>query len=161
MGPAGCGYNALYGDKPRAHLTVGTGQVLVPELGVAQAALSGARAELAAAGGLSEGSSYPRLVIDVLRVDELSRGVRVSDGQPQASAMSVAVVVRGRVFPAEGQDSTFDSGDLRRAVQAAGDVDPRADSSAYDVQLRAAAERAGRAAARSALGIPEPSDEAP
>jgi hypothetical protein len=42
-----------------------------------------------------------------------------------------------------------------------GDADPRVDSAVYDQAIRAAAERAGRAAARVAMGIPEPNDEAP
>lgn len=160
-GVSGCGYRAVYGQASASKFSVGSGQVLVPELGAPQAALSGARAELSAAGALGPADTFPRLTLDVLRVDELSRGVRVTAGQPQAAAMSVAVVVRGRLFPGEGQESTLDTGDLRRSVQLAGDADPRVDSAAYDAAVRAAAERAGRAAARAALGIPEPADETP
>ena len=137
------------------------GQVLVPETLAVQAAASGARAELASAGALASAEGYPRLVLDVLRIDELSRGIHVQDGQPRAGGMSVAVTVRGRVFRADGQEPALDSGDVRRAVQVAGDADPRADGAAYDEAVRAAAERAGRAAARFALGIPEAADEAP
>ena len=118
------------------------------------------RSELAAAGLLASGAQYPRLVIDVLRVDELSRGIHVQAGQPRAAGMSIALTVRGRIFRAENQEPTLDTGDLRRAVQLSGDADPRADSAAYDTALRSAAERAGRAIARVALGIPEPNDEA-
>jgi hypothetical protein len=65
------------------------------------------------------------------------------------------------VFAADSSEPLLDTGDLRRAAQETGDADPRVDGSAYDVALRAAAERAGRAAARAATGIPEPEDEAP
>ena len=75
--------------------------------------------------------------------------------------MSIAVTVRGRIFQNENQEPRLDTGDVRRSVQLTGDSDPRADSAAYDVALRAAAERAGRAVGRLALGIPEPSDETP
>ena len=119
------------------------------------------RSELAAAGVLANGGQFPKLVLDVLRVDELSRGIHVQAGQPHAAGMSVALTVRGRVFQAENQEPRFDSGDVRRSVQLSGDSDPRADSAAYDAALRSAAERAGHAVARMALGIPEPNDEAP
>jgi hypothetical protein len=123
--------------------------------------MSGARSELAASGLLASGGRGPRLVIDVLRVDEASRGIHVQGGQPVAAGTSVAVTVRGRVFQGEASEPTLDTGDLRRAVQLTGDADPRADGAAYDQALRAAAERAGKAVARVALGIPEPGDETP
>ena len=157
----GCGYRAVYAAPAGQRLSVQIGQTLVPEPLAVQAAASGARAELAAAGQLSNDSAFPHLVVDVLRADEGSRGIHVQAGQPQAAGMSIAVVVRARVFAADNQEPTFDSGDLRRAVQVTGDADPRADSAAYDTALRSAAERAGRAAARAALGFPEPADEAP
>ena len=75
--------------------------------------------------------------------------------------MGIAVVVRARVFDEDSQEPALDTGDVRRAAQETGDPDPHADSAAYDVALRSAAERAGRAAARAALGIPEPVDETP
>ncbi|MET0795197.1 MAG: hypothetical protein ABW061_27005 [Polyangiaceae bacterium] len=159
----GCGYQPLYAHPAGEHLAVQVGQVMIPEPLAAQSVASGARAELSAAGMLARGSDAPRLVLDVLRVDESSRGIHVQPGggQPAASGMSVAVTARGRVFRAGASDPELDTGDLRRAVQVAGDADPRADSAAYDEALRDAAERTGRAVARAALGIPEPVDEAP
>ena len=157
----GCGYRSVYAQPAGQRLSVQLGQILIPEPLVAQSAASGARAELAAAGLLGPGSEFPRLVIDVLRVDEVSRAIHVEAGHPVAGGMSIAVVVRGRVFAADNQESTLDTGDVRRAVQETGDSDPHIDSAAYDVALRAAAERVGRAVARAAQGIPEPGDEAP
>jgi hypothetical protein len=158
---AGCGYHSVYGQATSEKLSVQVGQVLIPESLAAQAAASGARSELAAVGLLASGSQFPRLVVDVLRVDELSRGIHVQDGQPRASGMSIALTVRGRIFQAENQEPRLDTGDLRRSVQVTGDADPRVDSAAYDTALRSAAEHAGRAVARAALGIPEPNDEPP
>lgn|GEM_PF-1101422 len=157
----GCGYHSVYGQPQSERLSVQVGQVLIPEPLAVQAAASGVRSELAAAGLLSSSAQFPRLVLDVLRVDELSRGINVQAGQPRAAGMSIALTVRGRVFQAENQEPRLDTGDLRRSVQLTGDSDPRADSAAYDAALRSAAERAGRAVARIALGIPEPNDEAP
>ncbi len=158
---AGCGYHSVYGHAASERLSVRIGQVLIPEVAAAQAAASGVRSELAAAGLLASGTQFPRLVLDVLRVDELSRGIQVQDGQPRASGMSIALTVRARVIQGENQEPRLDTGDVRRSVQLSGDSDPRTDSNAYDVALRAAAERAGRAVARMALGIPEPNDESP
>jgi len=158
---AGCGYHPVYARPTDQRLSVELGQVLIPEPLAAQSAASGARAELAAAGLLGSGSEFPRLVIDLLRVDEVSRAVHVEAGRPVAGGTSIAVVARGRVFDRDSQDPSLDTGDVRRAVQEAGDADPHVDSIAYDEALRSAAERAGRAVARAALSIPEPLDEAP
>jgi len=155
-----CGYQPVYGQSPGDRLSVQVGQVLIPEPLAAQAAATGVRSELAAAGRLANGSQLPRLLLDVLRVDELSRGIHVQAGQPRASGTSIALTVRGRLFRVESAEPSLDTGDLRRSVQMSGDSDPRADSSAYDVALRSAGERAGRAVARIVLGIPEPNDEA-
>jgi hypothetical protein len=110
---------------------------------------------------LEHGSDSRRLVIDLLRVDEVSRAIHVEAGRPAAGGMGIAVVVRARLFDQNSQEPVLDTGDVRRAVQEAGDQDPHVDSAAYDEALRSAAERAGRAVARAALGIPEPADEAP
>jgi len=160
---SGCGYRSLYGQPRAERLQVQVGQVLIPEALAVQSVASGARSELSAAGMLATGGDGPRLVVDVLRVDELSRGIHVQDGtsQPSAAGMSIAVTARGRVLRVGAPEPQLDTGDVRRAVQLSGDSDPRADSEAYDQAVRDAAERAGRAIARAALGIPEPADEAP
>ncbi len=159
---SGCGYHSVYAQPAGERLSVQVGQILIPGALAAQSAASGARAELSAAGMLASAAAAPRLVIDVLRVDELSRAIHVAEtGQPAAAAMSIALTARGRVFRAGIPDPQLDTGDVRRAVQVSGDADPRADSAAYDEAVRTAAERAGRAIARAALGIPEPADEAP
>ena len=158
---SGCGYHSVYAQPESARLSVQVGLVLVPEAAAAQSVASGARAELAGSGLLAGGNEGSRLLIDVLRVDEGSRGLHVESGKPVAGGMSVAVTARGRVFKGDAQEPVLDTGDVRRAVQVTGDADPRADSAAYDQCLRAAAERAGRAIARVAQGIPEPADETP
>jgi hypothetical protein len=156
-----CGYHALYGESKAARISVAAGQILTPDTNAEQAALSGARAELAAAGRLASGDEFPRLTIDLLRVDEVSRGIHVQTGQPAASGMGVAVVVRGRLVLASDQEPSVDTGDVRRALQTSGDADPRRDATVHDQAVRSAAERAGRAVARLAQGIPEPNDDAP
>ena len=161
---AGCGYHSVYAQPDSERLSVQMGQTLIPDALAAQSAASGARSELAASGLLASNGDFPRLVIDVLRVDEASRGAHVNASRssgPLAAGMSIAVTVRGRIFKAEAQEPALDTGDVRRAVQVNGAADPRVDSAAFDVALRSAAERAGRAVARAALGIPEAADETP
>ena len=158
---AGCGYRSVYAQPGTQHLSVQLGQILIPEPAAAQAVASGARDELATAGLLGTGADFPRMVLDILRVDEVSRGIHVEAGRPTAGGMSIAVLVRARVFASDSTEPIRDTGDVRRAVQETGDADPHADGAAYDIALRAAAERAGRAAARAAIGIPEPAEEAP
>lgn len=157
----GCGYHSVYGQPSAERLYVQVGQVLIPEPIAAQAAASGVRSELAAAGLLANSGQFPKLVLDVLRVDELSRGIHVQAGQPRAAGTSIALTVRGRVFQTDNQEARLDTGDVRRSVQVSGDSDARANSAACDVALRSAAEQAGRAVARMALGIPEPNDDPP
>lgn len=161
MSQSACGYQPVYAQPHALPISVAVGQVLVPNTNVAQAALAGARAELAAAGRLASGTEFPRLTVDILRVDEVSRAIHVQTGQPSAAGMGVAVVLRARLQETSEQEASLDTGDVRRAVQTSGDADPRVDGAIYDQALRSAAERAGRATARIALGIPEPADEQP
>ncbi len=158
-----CGYRSLYAHTEGERLAVQVGQVMIPETLAAQSVASGVRAELSAAGMLASGGAAPKLIVDVLRVDESSRAIHAQRdaNQPLAAGMSIAVTARGRVFQAGSPEPQLDTGDVRRAVQVSGAADPRTDSAAYDEAVRDAAERAGRAVARAALGIPEPSDEMP
>jgi len=157
----GCGYHAVYASAPADRLSVGLGQLLIPDTVAAQAALNGVRAEFAAAGRLADAAAYPRVMVDVLRVDELSRAIHVEGAAPRASGMSIGVTVRARLIEHPEQEPSSDSGDVRRAAVVTGYSDPRADRAAYELAVRAAAERAGKAAARILLGIPEPADESP
>ncbi|HEY0469875.1 MAG TPA: hypothetical protein VGC79_37070, partial [Polyangiaceae bacterium] len=59
---SGCGYRSVYGQAGTEQLSVQVGQVLIPEPIAAQAAASGVRSELAAAGLLASDARFPRLV---------------------------------------------------------------------------------------------------
>src|SRR6185295_13499307 len=113
---AGCGYRPAYGGEVTERLGVATGQVLVPDASAVQAVLAGARAELARAGALGDAGAFPRLSLDVLRVDELSSGIGNLGGSPVARGMAVAAVVRGRVLRAADAAAELDTGDLRRTA---------------------------------------------
>jgi hypothetical protein len=155
----GCGYHPAFSTVASERLGVVAGTVLVPDSGTLAAVIAGARSELERTGVLGPEATYPRLEVDVLRVDEVSSGVTAAGASPIARGMGVAVVGRGRVVREPGAAPESDTGDLRRTSFLAGDSDPRVDSTLYDAALRGAAERVGRDVAKAALGIPEPADE--
>lgn len=155
----GCGYRPAYGGGRTEQLGVAPGAVLIPDATAVQAALAGARSELARAGALGDAAAFPQLQLDVLRVDELSSGISAGAGAPVARGMGLAVVVRARLVRSPEAVPELDTGDIRRTAFVDGDPDLRADSALHDATLRSAAERAGRAAAHAILGAPEPGDE--
>jgi hypothetical protein len=159
-----CGYRAVYSaERPTQRLSVRVGAPRSPDLAAAEAAVSGARAELSSAGVLGADGTFPRLDVEVLRVDEVGTGVAESPRHgnvPEARGSGVAVVVRGLVYEQPGIVAR-DSGNVRRAEwvsSASGSADG---AMTYDAAVRAASRRAGRAVARRVLGIPEPANEAP
>ena len=157
---AACGYAPKYGSGREARLSVSPSPHRVAELDVVDATLDGARSELSRAGALSPGAGYPRLVIEVVRSDEVSTGIALSpDAGPLARGSGVAVVARGWVIPAPGASSERDTGDIRRIEHVSSHTDPRFDAAHYREALRVAAKAAGRALARRVLGEPEPADE--
>lgn len=162
---AGCGYAPAYGGQnARVSLSVVPAPPKVSDPGAIDAALSGARAELSRAGALRAGGGYPRMVVELLRIDELASGIAAA-AQPGGGALplargeSVGVVGRAWVLSAPGAEPTRDTGDVRRVEHAAGEADPRVDSLAHDSSVRAAAGELGRALARRVLGEPEPTVE--
>lgn len=117
--------------------------------------MAGARRELGRAGALKS-SGYPRLVVELVRVDETSAGIAAVADQPAARGSRVAVVVRGWVESSEGA-AERDTGDVRREERVAtAGVGP--DTQRNVQAVREAARAAGEAVARRVLGEPEPSD---
>ena len=160
---AGCGYHPVYGGAPPSvRLAVVSATNKVAEPVAIDAALDGARATLASEAALDSGSGYPRLVVEVLRIDEVGRGLFAEPGatQPVGSrGAGIAVTVRGIVQPAPGSAAARDSGDIRRSVTYAHRNDARFDALSRREAVRAAAYEAGRALARRVLGEPEPGIE--
>ena len=129
-----CGYRAAYGDsRPEQRLTV----VAAPrqrsaDAAAVQEALAGARAELSRAGVLGPGSGYPRVELELLRVDEKSSGIVAEpvggERTPLALGSSVGVVGRAWVVEAAGGPPTRDTGDVRRVERYAAQGDARLDA---------------------------------
>jgi hypothetical protein len=160
MGPAACGYTPVYGaTRPPERLTVVAAPTAVPQANVVHETLAGAREELSRAGVLRPGTGYPRLVIQVLRVDEASSGVAAAAETPLARGSSVGVVGRAWVEPSAGGSRARDSGDLRRIEWISSGPNAADDAVRYNGALRVAARRLGRSLALRILGDPEPALE--
>lgn len=154
---AGCGYRAAYGSSEARRYEVVAGHYATSSFEAVQAAVGGVRSELGAAEAL--GSGFPRVVVEVLRVDERSIGVgSMSNGAPLARGSEIVVVGRAQVFESESAAATIDSGDLSRAAQYASGSTPAADAAARANAVRDAARSLGKALGRAVLGLPVPAD---
>ena len=163
---ASCGYGPVYGGaRPDTRLSVHAAPPKIPDVGASQAVLAGARSELSSAGVLASSGGYPRLVIELSRVDERSLGILAdstgNDAQPLARGSAIGVVGRAWVEEAPGAAPSRDTGDMRRAERFASGLDRVTDSRRDEAAIAAASRRLGRALARRVLGYPEPADESP
>ncbi|GMV17739.1 MAG: hypothetical protein AMXMBFR56_59630 [Polyangiaceae bacterium] len=156
LGTAGaCGYQPVHGGQaPADRLSVVAAPALVPDAEAQQAALAGARSELGREGVLGSPTGYPRLVVELVRVDAEAVGIAELDGRPIGRGAKVSVVARGWVEDAAGAPPSRVTGDVRRAL-----TSPEGDGAISAAALRRdaarrAGEAAGRAVARHVLGIP-------
>ena len=154
---AGCGYQPVYGRSSGSRYEVVTGRVATSSFEAAQAAAAGVRSELGPAGAL--GSGFPRVVVEVLRLDERSIGVSsTNNGVPLARGSEVVVVGRAYVLERADAAASRDTGDLSRAAQFAAGTSAAADGDARSRAVRDAARSLGKALGRALLGLPEPSE---
>jgi hypothetical protein len=157
LGSTACGYRAAYGGSDGRRYEVVAGHYATSSFEAVQAAVAGVRSELGAAQAL--GSGFPRVVVEVLRVDERSIGVgSTSNDVPLARGSEVVVVGRAQVFESESAAATIDSGDISRAAQYASGATPSADAAARAQAVRDAARSVGRALGQAVLGLPVPAE---
>ncbi len=163
----GCGYGPAYGGKrPEARLSVVLSPARAPEAGAMMAIADGLRGELSRQGVLRPGTSYPRVVVELVRVDERSAGQRAvtnhsgvgGDALAVSRASLVGVTARAWIEEGPHQRPIRDTGDVRRtAMQATGsgliEVDRR------ETALRIAGQAVGAALGRRVVGEVEPKDE--
>jgi hypothetical protein len=162
----GCGYRAVYGGARTASLHVVLVRVAVADAVVADEVAAGVRDELAREGMLASGDGYPRVELEVVRVDRASEGIVGAAGVPAARATDVGVVARAWTVDSAGANPQDDTGDIRGEQVAAvdapgpgGTVDLRA-TLFHDADAeRSAARRAGRTIGRKILGVPAASDD--
>jgi hypothetical protein len=156
---AGCGYHSAVEAPAGSRLSVAAAPFRTPHVGALQEALNGAREELSRAETLAAGG-FPRLVVELVRVDELPAGIAaLPGGGPFGRGANVGVVVRGWVEEREGAAPSRETGDIRRVETVAQTAEVVPSALAAADAVRAAARQAGRAVAARAIGFPEPSIE--
>lgn len=175
---AGCGYRPLYaGEQGEERFAVTGISPLVADASVVAEVEAGVRAGLARAALLRGGGGYPRVVVEVLRIDTQSEGIAAVPGgvrppevggvvvagagplQPLARGTRVGVVARAWLERAEGGPRERQTGDLRAVDVMEVESDARLEALRLDDASRAAARRLGERLARRVLGEPEAPDD--
>jgi hypothetical protein len=152
-----CGYQPVYssGGAARRYEVI-TGRSATASFEAVQEVAAGVRSELGAAEAL--GSGFPRVVVEVLRVDERSTGVRLVEGTPLARGSEIVVTGRAQVLPSADAAPSVDTGDMSRAAPFAAGATPGGDAELRTRAVRDAARSLGRALGRAVLGLPEPAE---
>jgi hypothetical protein len=168
-GVAGCGYRSLYGGSPAERFAVVGAPSLAADAAIVAEVEAGVRGGLARAGALKNGGGYPRVVVEILRVDATSEGVVTGNrgpalGQaggagPLSRATRIGIWARAWLEPAEGAGRERDTGDLQAADVMGVEPDARLEALRLDDASRAAARRLGERLARRLLGEPEAPDD--
>lgn len=156
--PGACGYRPVHGGAAPSRLSLAAAPGLAPDTEATGAALAGARAELGREGVLDSPTGYPRLVIELVRVDTAAAAIAADGDLPLGRGAMVTVVVRGWVEDSVGSSPTRVTGDLRRAVVAPEGAGIAEAAGVRRDAARRAGEAAGRAVARHVLGIPTARD---
>ncbi len=178
LGIVGCGYRPLYGgERSGDRFAVVGASPLVADASVVSEVEAGVRAGLARGGGLRTGADYPRVVVEVLRIDAASEGIAAVPGgsrgfsvgglpvapggapSPLARGTRVGVVGRAWVERAPGGARERDTGDLRAVDLMGAEGDARLEALRFDDASRAAARRLGERLARRLLGEPDAPDD--
>jgi hypothetical protein len=174
----GCGYRPLYGgERGDDRFTVTGTSPLVADASVVAQVEAGLRSGLARAGALRPGSGYPRVVVEVLRIDAASEGIAAVPGgtpgevvgglpvapggprQPLARGTRIGVVARAWVERAPEGGHERETGDVRTADVMQVETDARLEALRSDDVARAAARRLGTRLARLLLGEPDAPDD--
>jgi hypothetical protein len=152
-----CGYQPVYGSSGGPRYEVVAGRYGTSSFEAVQDAVTGVRSELGAAQAL--GSGFPRVVVEILRVDERSTGVRsTGNSTPLARGSEIVVVGRAQVLEKPDGAPSIDTGDVSRAASFASGTTPSADAAARSRAVRDAARSLGKALGRAVLGLPEPAE---
>jgi hypothetical protein len=171
---AACGYHAVYGRAGAERVHVVLARSVVADAVAAGEVVSGVREELAREGALASGDGYPRVEVEVTRLDEGSDAIGAATASgaaggrvPVARATEVGVVARAWLVRAAGGAQERDTGDVRALVDegttrvssesGGGLAAPSAaDAFRHDDAVRAAARLAGIRLGRRILGRPAP-----
>jgi hypothetical protein len=175
---ASCGYRPLYaGDRASERFSVVAAQALVADASVVSEVHAGVRSGLARGGALRGGNDYPRVVVEVLRIDAASEGVQAVPGgtrgatvgglpiapggplAPLARGTRIGVLARAWVERTPGGAHERETGDLRAVDVMQTEADARLEAFRLDDASRAVARRLGERLARRVLGEPDAPDD--
>jgi hypothetical protein len=184
VGLPSCGYRPLYaGDCVEEPLAVVGIAPLVADTSIVAEVEAGVRAGLARAGQLGKGGGYPRVVVEVLRIDAASEGIAAVPGgirpppvptpgqgtgqpvpssgpsSPLARGTRVGVLARAWVERTPGGAKERQTGDLRAVDLMQAESDATLEALRWDDTSRAAARRLGGRLARRVLGEPDAPDD--
>ncbi len=155
---AACGYRTAYGGTPPStRLAVSAAPSRSPESGALVAILAGLRGELSRAGVLDPGNGYPRVVVELVRIDErgTAQGLTTRPGDdrelPRAAGALVGVTARAWVELSESQLER-DTGDVRRTAAFGSAANAGLDSARREAALDAAGYAVGEAIGRRVMG---------
>lgn len=160
---SGCGYRALAshdgtgGAGPR--LFVAHGPTVVPSARSADALVAAVSGRLAEANELRGGDGYPRVEVDLVRIDETVEGLASTGSSPISQGLRVTVVGRARVVRAKGEASALETGDMSAHVTVTSGGTSASALVLRDEASVGAARILGRRLAERVLGLPAPSDE--
>lgn len=160
---SGCGYRAVHGGASAERFSVVLTSSNIPDAVASDEVVAGVRDELARAGALASGESYPRCEVEVLRADEASEGISVTpnaDGVllPDARATRAGIVARAWIVRSKDGPRERDTGDVRAIEVVSVAPDARAATFRHADALRAASRRVGRKMGTRILGLPSSSD---
>jgi hypothetical protein len=165
VGSTACGYHAAYGGtRPATRLTVTAAPSRAPESGALAAVLEGLRGELSRAGVLGPGSGYPRVVVELVRIDERGTAQSLTPQPnggvelPAASGALVGVTARAWVETTPSRVER-DTGDVRRTSAFGSASDPGLDAARREAALNAAGHETGEAIGRRVMGEIEVAQE--
>lgn len=162
---SGCGYHPAYGgQRPDVRLSISAAPSRAPESGALAGVISGLRAELSRAGVLNARHDYPRVVVELVRVEErgtaqtLARDPSGGGELPMAGGALVGVTARAWVQYANGQVER-DTGDVRRTASFRSQANPGFDATQREAALANAARAVGEALGRRVMGEVEVAQE--
>lgn len=159
-----CGYQPAYGGtRPTVRLSVMAAPSRSPESGALVAVLGGLRRELSRAGVLAADDGYPRVVVELVRVDERGTAqtlVAQPGGSelPLASGALVGVTARAWVETADHRVDR-DTGDVRRTSGFASTAGSSLDTVRREAALDSAGRATGEAIGRRIMGEVEVAQE--
>jgi hypothetical protein len=152
-----CGYHSMNAGTNDEHYAVVLASTNVPDIVASDEVVAGVREELAKAGALTGGESYPRCEVEILRADEAADAIGVAGSQLDARATRVGIVARAWIVRERGGARERDTGDVRAMDLAAVAPDAKAATFQNLDTMRAAGRRVGHSIGARLLGIPAPS----